>query len=91
VAHAAAVLAGREPPPAVFFNTCYSHVGPEYGISVVNVYRGTPERFIEVPNSGGISLRTSALGPEAADFRRREAIYADGWYESITQAMFGIA
>ena len=28
VACAAASLAGQEPPPALFFNTCYSHVGP---------------------------------------------------------------
>lgn len=84
VACAAAALAGREPPPAVFFNTCYSHVGPDYGISVVNIFRATPERLVEVPNSGGISPRGTL-----PDQRRLEAQYATGWYQSITQEMFG--
>lgn len=88
VACAAAAIAGRAPPPAVYFNTCYSHVGREYGISVVGVYRGTAERLIEVEGSGGISPRTAALGAEAADYRLRESLYADGWYQSITQEMF---
>jgi NADPH-dependent 2,4-dienoyl-CoA reductase/sulfur reductase-like enzyme len=86
VASAAALLAGREPPPAVFFNTCYSHVGPDYGISVVNIYRAGPERFTEVPESGGVSPRG-----RLPDQRRLEAQYADGWYQSITQEMFGLA
>jgi NADPH-dependent 2,4-dienoyl-CoA reductase/sulfur reductase-like enzyme len=91
VACAAASLAGRAPPEAVYFNTCYSHVGPDYGISVVGVYRATPQRIEEVPESGGISPRNAALGPRAAEHRRLEAIYADGWYDSITREMFGIA
>jgi NADPH-dependent 2,4-dienoyl-CoA reductase/sulfur reductase-like enzyme len=91
VASAAALLAGRAPPPAVFFNTCYSHVGPDYGISVVGVFRPQGERFVEVERSGGISPRTAALGAEAREHRRLEALYADGWYESITQEMFGLA
>ncbi len=91
VASAAAALAGRATPPPVYFNTCYSHVGPDYGISVVNVYRGAGGRLAEVEGSGGISPRTAALGAEAADFRRRESLYANGWYESITQEMFGLA
>ncbi|MCB4823724.1 NAD(P)/FAD-dependent oxidoreductase [Roseicella aerolata] len=91
VACAAAALAGRAAPPATYFNTCYSHVGPDYGISIVGVYRGTPQRLEEVPGSGGISPRTAVLGERAAEHRRLEALYADGWYESITQDMFGIA
>lgn len=91
VACAAASLAEREPPAATYFNTCYSHVGPDYGISIVGVYRGTPQRMEEMPGSGGISPRTAALGERAAEHRRLEALYADGWYESITREMFGIA
>jgi hypothetical protein len=44
-----------------------------------------------VERSGGISPRTAALGAEAREHRRLEALYADGWYESITQEMFGLA
>ena len=86
VAAAAAALAGREVPEAIFFNTCYSHVGTEYGISVVGVYRSTDAGLAEVAGSGGISSRGRL--PEQ---RRLEARYADGWYASITQEIFAIA
>jgi NADPH-dependent 2,4-dienoyl-CoA reductase/sulfur reductase-like enzyme len=91
VASAAALLAGRAAPEPVYFNTCYSHVGPDYGISIVGVYRAQGERFIEVEGSGGISPRNQVLGANAREHRRLEAIYADGWYESITQEMFALA
>ena len=48
-------------------------------------------RLEEVPGSGGISPRNAALGERAAEHRRLEALYADGWYEGITREMFGIA
>ncbi len=91
VASAAAMLAGREPPAAVYFNTCYSHVGPDYGISIAGVFRAQGERFVEVEGSGGISPRSQALGERAREHRRLEALYADGWYESITREMFALA
>lgn len=83
VASAAALLRGETPPEAVYFNTCYSHVGHEYGISVVGIFRPGPAGFVEVPNSGGVSPRGSL--PEQ---RRLEALYADSWYRSITDDMF---
>jgi len=90
IACIAASLAGRAPPPANYFNTCYSHVGPDYGISVVGVFRATPERITEVDGSGGISPRTATLSAERRiEHRRLEALYADGWYDSITNEMFG--
>ncbi|MCS6891755.1 MAG: NAD(P)/FAD-dependent oxidoreductase [Rhodovarius sp.] len=89
VACIAADLAGRPPPPAVFFNTCYSHVGEDYGISIVGVFRGG-DRLVEVEGSGGISPRDAQLPPDRrAEFRRLESLYADGWYEAITGEMFG--
>ncbi len=87
VAAIAALLRGEAPPPApVYFNTCYSHVGAEYGISIVGVFRPNAERtgFVETPNSGGVSPRGDL--PEQ---RRLEALYADAWYGSITADMFG--
>jgi sulfide dehydrogenase [flavocytochrome c] flavoprotein subunit len=85
VASAAASLRNEAPPEAVYYNTCYSHVGPEYGISVVGIFRPNAEgtAIVEVPNSGGVSPRGDL--PEQ---RRLEAIYADAWYDSITQDMF---
>ncbi|MBY0337336.1 MAG: NAD(P)/FAD-dependent oxidoreductase [Acetobacteraceae bacterium] len=87
VASAAALIRGEAPPPApIYFNTCYSHVGEGYGISIVGVFRPNAERtgFVETPNSGGVSPRGNH--PEQ---RRLEALHADSWYESITRDMFG--
>jgi sulfide dehydrogenase [flavocytochrome c] flavoprotein subunit len=83
VASAAALLRGEAPPEAVYFNTCYSHVGADYGISVVGIFRPGPNGFVEVPNSGGVSPRG-----DLPDQRRLEAQYADSWYRSITDDMF---
>ncbi len=88
VASAVALLQGREPPASpVYFNTCYSHVGDEYGISVVGVFRPGDNGFTETPNSGGVSPR----GPlaERREQRRLEALYADAWYASIVKDAFG--
>ena len=90
VACIAASLAGRAPPAATFFNTCYSHVGPDYGISIVGVFRPGATGFAEVEGSGGVSPRNAALTPERRkEHRQLEALYADGWYDSITDEMFG--
>ena len=87
VAAALAEVTGRPAPEnPVYFNTCYSHAGQDYGISVVGVFRPTDEGFAETPDSGGISPR----GP-LSEFRRQrllEAGYADSWYASITRDMF---
>jgi sulfide dehydrogenase [flavocytochrome c] flavoprotein subunit len=84
VTSAAALLRGEAVPEAVYFNTCYSHVGEEYGISIVGVFRPTDTAIVEVPNSGGVSPRG-----DLPDQRRAEAAYADAWYASIAQDAWG--
>ena len=85
VASAVALARGGQPPGnPTYFNTCYSHCGDEYGISVVNIFRPGGQGFVETPNSGGVSPRGDH--PEQ---RRLEALYADAWYKSITDYMFG--
>jgi len=86
VSAAAALLREEAPPEPVFVNTCYSHIGPDYAISVANIFRAdaASRSFAEVPGSGGTSPRGDL--PEQ---RRLEALYADGWYASITRDMFG--
>jgi sulfide dehydrogenase [flavocytochrome c] flavoprotein subunit len=85
VASAIALARGGQPPAnASYFNTCYSHVGDEYGISVVGIFRPGANGFVETPNSGGVSPRG-----DLPDQRRLEALYADAWYASITDYMFG--
>jgi sulfide dehydrogenase [flavocytochrome c] flavoprotein subunit len=87
VAAAVAALEGK-PVPAdpIYYNTCFSHVGDDYGISVVNIFRPTDAGFQETPNSGGVSPR----GPlaERREQRRMEALHADAWYANITQDAF---
>ena len=85
VASAIALARGAAPPGnASYFNTCYSHVGEEYGISIVGIFRPGPQGFVETPDSGGVSPRG-----DLPDQRRLEALYADAWYKSITDYMFG--
>lgn len=79
-----AALTGRDPVEGSFANTCYSLVAPDYGISVAKVYRLTDKGIVGIDGSGGLS-------PMEADarFRASEASFAEGWYDSITQDMFG--
>lgn len=71
-------------PEPSYVNTCYSLISPDYGISVAAVYRVDDKKGIyKVKGSGGVS-------PKNADqkFRKLEAKYASGWYDSITQDAF---
>ncbi|WP_416897405.1 MAG: FCSD flavin-binding domain-containing protein [Minwuia sp.] len=79
-----AALTGRQPVDGSFANTCYSFVAPDYGISVAKVYRSTPDSIVGIEGSGGLSPKDAD-----ADFRAAEAHYAEGWYDAITQDMFG--
>ena len=67
-----------------FINTCYSLVAPNYGISVVNVYRTAGNAMTEVKDSGGVSPLDAP-----ADFRATEAVYAEAWFRTITSEVFG--
>ena len=77
-------LAGRAPAPPTYANTCYSLLAPDYGISVADVYRLTPNGIAAAPNAGGVS--PADAGP---DVRRSEARYADGWYAAISREIWG--
>jgi len=74
-----ASLSGQEMPEPSLVNTCYSLVGPDYGISVAAVYRFGDGGIEGVPGSGGVS----PIDADAA-FRVAESRYAVGWYKSIT-------
>ena len=80
----AASLSGQEMPEPSYVNTCYSLVGPRYGISVAAVYRADGDSIVGVQGAGGAS-------PADADdaFRVNEARYAVGWYDSITADIWG--
>ena len=74
-----ASLSGQEMPDPSYVNTCYSLVGPEYGISVAMVYRMGESGIVAVKGAGGVSPADAT-----AAFRRDEARYSVGWYQSIT-------
>jgi len=83
---AAAIVAAInniEMPDPSYSNTCYSLIAPEYGISVAAVYRFKEGKIISVEGAGGVSPKD---GDES--FRNAEAIYAQGWYASITSDLF---
>ncbi|HKU94145.1 MAG TPA: NAD(P)/FAD-dependent oxidoreductase [Vineibacter sp.] len=77
-------LAGREVAEPRLINTCYSLVAPDYGISVAGVYRPTNGQLADIAGAGG----TSPLDADAA-FRAQEALYAEGWFKTITSEVFG--
>jgi len=79
-----ATLAGESPVSNPgFVNTCYSTVAPEYGISVAATYRVEDGKIVS-NEGGGVSPSEAD-----ADFRAKEAMYAQGWYESISADIWG--
>ncbi len=79
-----ASLSGRDMPEPSYVNTCYSLVGPEYGISVAGVYRIGDDGIFSVEGAGGVSPKDANTS-----FRGDEARYAVGWYQSITSDIWG--
>ena len=80
-----ALLNDKEPPVPAYVNTCYSIVGPDYGISVAGVYQLGPDAtIISVEGSGGVTPS------DAPDFAlAREVEYAYSWYANIVHDSFG--
>ena len=84
---AGAILAdfgGAKPPVPYYANTCYSLVAPDYGFSVVQVYRVDDNQFVYVKEAGGVSP-VDALPIQ----RKLEAEYADGWFRNVMADAFG--
>ncbi len=61
-----------------------SLVAETYGISVAMVYGYSDGKIVKIEGSGGLS-------PSGADaeFRRKEADYTRGWYQSISRDIWG--
>src|SRR5471030_50743 len=79
----ATLLAGGKPVEPRLINTCYSLVAPDYGITVVGVYRPTNGQLVDIEGAGGVS----PLDAPAA-IRAQEASFADGWFKTITAEVF---
>jgi sulfide dehydrogenase [flavocytochrome c] flavoprotein chain len=80
----ATLLRNGAPSDPVLVNTCYSLVAPDYGISVAGVYRPKEGQLADVEGAGG----TSPL-QGAQDVRTLEAQYAEAWFRTITDEVFG--
>jgi len=76
-------LRGMALPTPRLLNTCYSLVGPDYGISVGGGYRPANGLWSDIPGAGG----TSPLEAPAA-IRAAEARYAEGSFATITADAF---
>ena len=80
----ATLLAGGTPVIPKLINTCYSLAAPGYGISVAGVYRPKDGVLTDVETSGGVS----PVGAPRST-REAEASYANGWFKTITEEVFG--
>jgi NADPH-dependent 2,4-dienoyl-CoA reductase/sulfur reductase-like enzyme len=78
----AKLIAGDKPQEPRLVNTCYSLVAPDYGISVANVYGPADGQIKDL--GGGVSQVDAPSATRAA-----EAIFADGWFKTITAEVFG--
>jgi sulfide dehydrogenase [flavocytochrome c] flavoprotein subunit len=78
----ARLVAGGKPDEPRLINTCYSLVAPDYGISVANVYGPADGQIKDL--GGGVS---QADAPSS--IREAEAIFANGWFKTITAEVFG--
>ena len=78
-----AALNDKPIPQPYYVNTCYSLVNPEYGISVVHIFRVENAAFVYVKGAGG----TSPLDAKPW-IRKAEAGFAVSWFENITRDSF---
>ena len=69
--------------PPKLANTCYSLVGPGYGISVAAVYEAKEDKVHKVEGSGGLSAANAD-----SSVRMMEAEYAVGWYQNQMADIF---
>ncbi len=78
------LMRGDVPASPSLVNTCYSLVGPGYGISVAAVYKLTVDGIVSIKGAGGLT-------PMDADDDQlsEEATYARGWYNNIAQDIWG--
>ncbi|WP_117193450.1 NAD(P)/FAD-dependent oxidoreductase [Rhizobium terrae] len=78
------LLRGQAPQTPKLINTCYSLVAPDYGITVAGVYQPVNGVLTDVEGAGGVSPADGS-----ASLRSLEASYADAWFRTITDEVFG--
>ena len=79
-----ALLSEGKPGVPSYINTCFSIVGPDYGISVAAVYKlGEDGKIVSVKDSGGVTPMDAS-----AEMHKREVAYAYSWFNNITKDAF---
>ena len=78
------MLQGKEPGTASYANACYSLIAPDYGISVVAVYKLAADGSAIEKLGGGLTPADAS-----AEARKREVQYAYSWFNNMTAEMFG--
>ena len=78
------LLAGRAPAEPRLVSACYNLAAPDYGFSIVGVYRPEKGQLLEVPGTGG----TSPVDGDSA-LRAQEARYAEAGFRVLTAETFG--
>jgi len=77
-------VGGQAMPEPSYVNTCYSLIGPDYGISVAMVYELKDGKVVGVKDAGGLSPLAASESTRLA-----ESIYARSWFRNITNDIFG--
>ena len=80
----AKLIAGAKPDEPKLINTCYSLIAPDYGVTVAGVYRPVNGVLTFVEGAGGVSPIDAPR-----TMRAQEAMFADGWFKTITNEVFG--
>jgi sulfide dehydrogenase [flavocytochrome c] flavoprotein chain len=84
-----AKINGMPPPVPYYVNTCYSAVAPDFGFSVVHIFKVEGNKFVYVKAAGGTSpLDSPATADKPAVVVPRlqyklEAEYSDGWVRNV--------
>ncbi len=88
-----AKLNGLTPPTPWYVNTCYSLAAPDWGFSVVHIYRVEDGKFVYIKDAGGTSPVTLGTAenprPVPRIQRRLEAQYCIGWFDNVMADAFG--
>jgi sulfide dehydrogenase [flavocytochrome c] flavoprotein subunit len=83
-----AKLNGLPNPEPFFVNTCYSITAPEWGFSVVHIYRVKDSKLIYIAEAGGISPVNMEDETQLVLQRKLESEYAIGWLKNIMADAF---
>lgn len=78
------LLNGKQPGTASYANACYSLIAPDYGISVVAVYKLAEDRSTLERIGGGLTPMDAS-----AETHKREVQYAYSWFNNMTAEIFG--